>query len=106
MNEFMANPDSYSNCFLELNACPNGCIGGPSFRRTKTGLLHGLIRLQNASLYKGISNYKRDDFSAQSLTDVSRHYDTLYCGNRRRKPPKKILKRYWPRWENLRRRTS
>ena len=77
LNEFMANPDSYSNCFLELNACPNGCIGGPSFRRTKTGLLHGLIRLQNASLYKGISNYKRDDFSAQSLTDVSRHYDTF-----------------------------
>lgn len=77
LNEFMANPDNYSNCFLELNACPNGCIGGPSFRRTKTGLLHGLIRLQNASLYKGISNYKRDDFSAQSLTDVSRHYDTF-----------------------------
>ena len=77
LNEFMADPDSYSNCFLELNACPNGCIGGPSFRRTKTGLLHGLIRLQNASLYKGISNYKRDDFSAQSLTDVSRHYDTF-----------------------------
>ena len=77
LTEFMADPDSYSNCFLELNACPNGCIGGPSFRRTKTGLLHGLIRLQNASLYKGISNYKRDDFSAQSLTDVSRHYDTF-----------------------------
>ena len=36
-----------------------------------------MIRLQNASLYKGISNYKRDDFSAQSLTDVSRHYDTI-----------------------------
>lgn len=77
LKEFMADPKSYSNCFLELNACPNGCIGGPSFRRTKTGLLHGLIRLQNASLYKGISNYKRDDFSAQSLTDVSRHYDTF-----------------------------
>ena len=77
LNEFMADPKSYSNCFLELNACPNGCIGGPSFRRTKTGLLHGLIRLQNASLYKGISNYKRDDFSAQALTDISRHYDTF-----------------------------
>ena len=77
LNEFMTDPKSYSNCFLELNACPNGCIGGPSFRRTKTGLLHGLIRLQNASLYKGISNYKRDDFSAQSLTDISRHYDTF-----------------------------
>ena len=57
LNEFMADPDSYSNCFLELNACPNGCIGGPSFRRTKTGLLHGLIRLQNASLYKGCLLY-------------------------------------------------
>ena len=77
LNEFQRDPGSYSNCFLELNACPNGCIGGPSFRRTKTGLLHGLIRLQNASLYKGISNYKRDDFSATSLSDISRHYDTF-----------------------------
>lgn len=77
LNEFMADPDSYSNCFLELNACPNGCIGGPSFRRTKTGLLHGMIRLQNASLSNGISDYEKDDFSAAALTDISRHYDTF-----------------------------
>lgn len=93
LNEFMADPDSYSNCFLELNACPNGCIGGPSFRRTKTGLLHGLIRLQNASLYKGISNYKRDDFSAQSLTDVSRHYDTFVLRQQEAEASKEDIKK-------------
>ena len=77
LKELTENPESYSNCFLELNACPNGCIGGPSFRRTKTGLLHGMIRLQNASLNNGISDYEKDDFSAAALTDISRHYDTF-----------------------------
>ena len=77
LKELTENPGSYSNCFLELNACPNGCIGGPSFRRTKTGLLHGMIRLQNASLSNGISDYEKDDFSAAALTDISRHYDTF-----------------------------
>ncbi len=92
LSELLASPKNYSNCFLELNACPNGCIGGPSFRRTKTGLLHAMIRLQNASLYKGISNYKRDDFSARELSDVSRRFDTEVRWQPEKEPSEKELK--------------
>lgn len=50
----------YSDCFLDLSACPNGCIGGPSFQREKKGFLHALTSVQRAALHQGVPDYEKD----------------------------------------------
>lgn len=50
----------YKDYFLDLSACSNGCIGGPSFQRERKGLLYSMAAVQNASLDKGVPNYGMD----------------------------------------------
>lgn len=38
------------HCFLELNACDGGCIGGPSFQTSKVCRLQSQLELEKASI--------------------------------------------------------
>lgn len=50
----------YENCFIEMNACRQGCIGGPSFRNTDFKLLNSILEIRKASLVDGHPDYDRD----------------------------------------------
>lgn len=67
---------TYKDCFLELSACPDGCIGGPSFQRSHRGLLHALTSIQNASLYKCIPDYEKDFFFSDR-TELHRPFSSF-----------------------------
>lgn len=68
--------EKYKDCFLDLSACPNGCIGGPSFQREQKGLLHSLIAVQNAALDRGIPNYELD-YTFSDAPDLHRPFGSF-----------------------------
>lgn len=37
------------NCFLEMNFCRGGCIGGPSFRKAKQSLVYSELKVRNSA---------------------------------------------------------
>lgn len=52
-------------CFLDLSACINGCIGGPSFRKQPTRLLDAILAVRSAALLEnGIADFRLDYPSA------------------------------------------
>lgn len=63
----------FEDCFMELNACLNGCIGGPSFQKGQTRLLDSIFSISTASLEHGKPNYSQD-YNIQSDLDLSRNF--------------------------------
>lgn len=50
-----------SSCFLDLSACINGCVGGPSFRKQPTRLLDAILAVRSAALPEnGIADFTLD----------------------------------------------
>ena len=37
------------HCFIEMNFCKGGCVGGPSFRRAELGTLRGAVKTRQAA---------------------------------------------------------
>lgn len=60
LSELQKQRGEYRDCFLDLSACPNGCIGGPSFQREQTGLLSALTSVQDAAFSDGSPEYEKD----------------------------------------------
>ena len=44
-------------CFIEMNFCKGGCVGGPSFRRKELGTLRGAVKTRQAA---GTTAYTED----------------------------------------------
>lgn len=81
----------YKDCFLDLSACVNGCIGGPSFQREKRGLLHALTAVQNTALDNGIPNYEKD-YAPACQPDLSRPFGTFILRQETAVPEEEIKK--------------
>lgn len=63
----------YENCFLELSACMNGCIGGPSFQQEHGKLLDAILSIRNASLEHGMPDYDQD-YNIEADIDLTRTF--------------------------------
>ena len=50
----------YENYFIEMNACTNGCIGGPYSQKREKKLLDALIGIREGSMENGQPDYQRD----------------------------------------------
>lgn len=50
----------YEDYFIEMNACTNGCIGGPYSLKREKKLLDALISLQQISMSEGRPDYQKD----------------------------------------------
>ena len=50
----------YENYFIEMNACKNGCIGGPYSQKREKKLLDALIGIRESSMENGQPDYQRD----------------------------------------------
>ena len=50
----------YENYFIEMNACTNGCIGGPYSQKREKKLLDALIGIRESSMENGQPDYQRD----------------------------------------------
>lgn len=50
----------FEDCFIEMNACVNGCIAGPSFQKEERGLLADVFAVRNAALIQGHAEPGRD----------------------------------------------
>lgn len=74
LNELQAR--EYRDCFLDLNACQNGCIGGPSFQREQRGHLSSLTAVQNAALDHGLPDYEKD-YTPSCRPDLNRPFGSF-----------------------------
>lgn len=63
----------YEDCFLEMNACANGCVGGASFQKDKERLLDSVFAVRNASLVKETSDYEQD-YRIDASLDLTRAF--------------------------------
>ena len=63
----------YENCFIELSACLNGCIGGPSFQQEHGKLLDAILSIRNASLKHGMPDYEQD-YNFEETVDLTRTF--------------------------------
>ena len=58
------------NCFVEMNFCCGGCIGGPSFQRSKSGCALSELKIK---AFAGTSEYGTD-FNITEAPDISTQY--------------------------------
>lgn len=61
----------FHKCFVELNACVGGCVGGPSFRKQKAGILKATLDVKK-SAYGDVEN---KDHDICTHVDLSRSFD-------------------------------
>ncbi len=59
-------------CFIEMNFCKGGCVGGPSFRRKEMGTLRGAVKTRQAA---GTTNYQ-EDYCITEPPDISTTFQT------------------------------
>lgn len=59
-------------CFLELNACDGGCIGGPSFQTSKVCRLQSQLELEKASISDASNIENCKDFDISEEINMSR----------------------------------
>ena len=50
----------YQDYFIEMNACANGCIGGPYSQKREKKLLDALIAIRQISMPEGRPDYQKD----------------------------------------------
>ena len=50
----------YQNYFIEMNACTNGCVGGPYSQKREKKLLDALIAIRDLSMENGKIDYQKD----------------------------------------------
>ena len=60
------------HCFIEMNFCRGGCVGGPSFRRKEHGTLRGAVKTRQAA---GTTIYD-EDYSVPETLDYSTTFQT------------------------------
>lgn len=60
------------HCFIEMNFCKGGCVGGPSFRRKELGTLRGAVKTRQAA---GTTIYD-EDYSVPEPLDYSTTFQT------------------------------
>ena len=60
------------HCFIEMNFCKGGCVGGPSFRRKELGTLRGAVKTRQAA---GTTIYD-EDYSVPETLDDSTTFQT------------------------------
>ena len=60
------------HCFIEMNFCKGGCVGGPSFRRKELGTLRGAVKTRQAA---GTTIYD-EDYSVPETLDYSTAFQT------------------------------
>lgn len=60
------------HCFIEMNFCKGGCVGGPSFRRKELGTLRGAVKTRQAA---GTTIYD-EDYSVPETLDYSTTFQT------------------------------
>lgn len=60
------------HCFIEMNFCKGGCVGGPSFRRKELGTLRGAVKTRQAA---GTTIYD-EDYSVPENLDYSTTFQT------------------------------
>lgn len=68
------------NCFLEMNFCTSGCVGGPSFRRRGLSTVYSELKVRNSANTRD----HNVDFQVQESLDLSR---TFHSRRIRRMPP-------------------
>lgn len=60
------------HCFIEMNFCKGGCVGGPSFRRKGLGTLRGAVKTRQAA---GTTIYD-EDYNVPEPLDYSTTFQT------------------------------
>lgn len=60
------------HCFIEMNFCKGGCVGGPSFRRKELGTLRGAVKTRQAA---GTTIYD-EDYNVPENLDYSTTFQT------------------------------
>lgn len=60
------------HCFIEMNFCKGGCVGGPSFRRKELGTLRGAVKTRQAA---GTTMYD-EDYNVPETLDYSTTFQT------------------------------
>lgn len=60
------------HCFIEMNFCKGGCVGGPSFRRKELGTLRGAVKTCQAA---GTTIYD-EDYNVPETLDYSTTFQT------------------------------
>lgn len=60
------------HCFIEMNFCKGGCVGGPSFRRKELGTLRGAVKTRQAA---GTTIYD-EDYNVPETLDYSTTFQT------------------------------
>lgn len=60
------------HCFIEMNFCKGGCVGGPSFRRKELGTLRGAVKTRQAA---GTTIYD-EDYSVPETLNYSTTFQT------------------------------
>lgn len=60
------------HCFIEMNFCKGGCVGGPSFRRKELGTLRGAVKTRQAT---GTTIYD-EDYNVPETLDYSTTFQT------------------------------
>lgn len=50
----------FEDCFIEMNACVNGCIAGPSFQKEERRLLADSFAVRDGALVEGKPDYSQD----------------------------------------------
>lgn len=71
LKELMAG--GFEDCFIEMNACVNGCVAGPSFQKEERRLLTDVFAIRNASLVRGYPEYERDH-NISSAVSLARNF--------------------------------
>jgi uncharacterized ferredoxin-like protein len=68
------------NCFLEMNHCRGGCIGGPSFRRAHQSIVYSELKVRNSANTRNLAI----DFNITEPVDIARTFNAKRV---RRLPP-------------------
>lgn len=60
------------HCFIEMNFCKGGCVGGPSFRRKELGTLRGAVKTRQAAS----TTIYDEDYNVPEPLDYSTTFQT------------------------------
>lgn len=60
------------HCFIEMNFCKGGCVGGPSFRRKSLGTLRGAVKTRQSA---GTDDYTQD-YNVDTSLDIATTFQT------------------------------
>lgn len=60
------------HCFIEMNFCKGGCVGGPSFRRKELGTLRGAVKTRQAAS----TTIYDEDYNVPETLDYSTTFQT------------------------------